>query len=118
MKKELKDIFSYYKKKYNLKTTLKFTKKKDRCYFDSNDNIIRTLNIDKYYEWKEYSHCIYILLHEIKHAIDFHKRHNQLLDEMGKWDDKNFPKGYRGLLFERRANYFAKKELTKWIKII
>jgi len=117
--KRLKKIINYYNYKYNLGIFLEFTNYLEDTFFEIEANKIRILVPlpEQYFLNKE---SIYSLLHEIKHAIDYYRNPNKFLNELEgiKCDWMNRPSNYNSLSFERRANYFAKKEYKKWNKNI
>lgn len=137
MKNKLKQIFDYYKKKYKLKTKLIFDEK-EGCRFSFLSNTIHydlyehsMLNASKLSEeviaclgnMKEFKvtkkqALVWILLHEIRHAIDytcFNKRWNREINNNNIYNIYSFYNinYHNNLPFEKRANKFASKELDK-----
>ena len=132
MEQMLIKVFKYYKKKYNLDTLIDFRNRSVvslTAYYDYDDDIIffdiHQLNI-AFLTYKKfdifndipYQKALIILLHELNHAIEREK----LIAEW-EWFERFIPfhiKLYRysfyadNLPFERRANNFALKELSKW----
>lgn len=119
----LNEIFKHYKKEYNLNTELTFYLSYGSCY----SPLLNKINIDydyliyidkrkktlkrhHYNSFLELS--VIVLLHEIKHAIDYKKdpvHFNKAVNDM-----LIYPKRF-GLL-EKNADKFANIEILKWKK--
>lgn len=136
MKKKLKLIFEYYKSKYKLKTTLNFDTIELNSFFNIDDNIIfynlyiseienlekDSIVITSVWQFENLlknkkEGYIWVLLHEIKHAIDYTYNHKKLIKETEQYftDYKETHEYYNKQLFEKRADRFAIRELYKWI---
>lgn len=126
-------IFEIYKKKYKLNTHLKIMKKYNRGtgYLVENNTIYIDCKQNKScYKSKQYkdrisysnfaSYLIFILLHEIKHAIDYKNNPHKFLNQH-ETDEINMlflDVPYHQLPLEKRADKFAKKEIKKYGKYI
>lgn len=135
MKKELCNIFNYYKKKYDLKTTFDFKCGLSFSCFSIGENKIFYNLYSPQAEFIDESSIfctsigdfegllkdsrevhMWILLHEIKHAIDYTCSHKKLIKELKQISD-SYPENrecYCKQLFEKRADRFAKKEIKNW----
>jgi hypothetical protein len=120
----LRELFEHYKQKYNLNTKLSFYCNYGSCYSVNLDKI----NIDydyiqsvynknntklrhSYKSFIELAGCV--LLHEIKHAIDYKLTPTQFIDEV------NYIEQYPNLNkldypLEQRADEFANIEIEQW----
>jgi len=118
----IKRVFKHYKKAYNLTTKLRFRLKKELlgCVFKSNKNTIYFAfpPLSYYYtEKQKRQESLFAILHEIGHAIDYKYNKEQMEQERKNTNrflyttNSNY---WRNLPFEKRANNFAEKEITKW----
>ena len=95
---KLKEVLEYYKKEYDFYARLVVRHRGKQCYQRGKVIFISLEVIENdaiLLNWDKEKVMIFILLHEIKHAIDY--THN------------------RKQLNEKRAYDFAKKEINKWI---
>ena len=137
MKRKLYNIFIFYKKKYRFKTLLTFKNEKIYSYFNFVDNCVyyNTYSppIESFDEgfdiiWtgvgeikivKKMEGYIFILLHEIGHAVDYYNNNKRFEKEIR---ETNFclyeiNRDYRSSLpYEIRANKFALQEMKRWAK--
>lgn len=122
--KKLQKIFNYYQKKYNLNTKIEFDNEGISCHYKHRIDFIEFgyCKINALYSSYKLKArikgnlkkvIVFSLLHEIKHAID-----KDLLKEEGKkvdWvryiEDREY---HDNLIPEKRADKFAKFELSKW----
>jgi hypothetical protein len=127
-KKYLHSIFKYYKKKYNLKSKLVFTKinstgykSPNTIYINYSENKFHYKLLDYKYRF-QYSNFVefitFVLLHEIGHNIDYIHNPEKFLKQAQLNDDYNLFDNtpYHKLPLEHNADKFAKKEIKKWIK--
>ncbi len=112
----LRQLFNQYKKEYKLKTKLKFDNDFDKAgTYYYNDNII-TLNSLKIKDLITKPPIKWVLLHEIKHAIDFTHYKKRGLKEQNEIDIELYSLDayyHNNLPQEKRANRFANKEFKK-----
>ncbi len=131
-KKRLTYIFNHYKKTFNLKTTLCFKSNGEFSFFRPIDNkifiifpysVVEAIDIGfnitviSIGEFKNLCQTseegyIFILLHEIKHAIDYTHNYIRFQKEAKKYNEINL----NLQPIEKRADKFAIKEIKKWRK--
>jgi hypothetical protein len=130
---KLRSVFNYYKDYYNLPITLSIKHFGNSCYFHDiyhkiNISFSDVFRFSAIFESKErFNHnsfeelAICVLLHELKHAIDFYKDHmtfqkmalyNMMYNSSIKY--REYYK-YSDLPLEHRADIFAIIEKSKWI---
>jgi hypothetical protein len=122
----LNEIFKHYKKDYNLNTELTFYLSYSSCYSPALDRI----NIDYHYisdiyddknNKKRHNYNSFlelasiVLLHEIKHAIDY-KADPIQFDKEVDYLIENPSLTKLDYPLERRADEFANREIEKWKK--
>jgi hypothetical protein len=125
----LNNISQFYINKYKLKTRFSFCSQKLGTGYDIlNDTV--WLNYEenrfhyklqtcqdrfKYKNFKEF--IIFVLLHEIKHVLDYKKNPEQFLRTCNNQTTSlmflDIP--YHQLPLEKRADSFAKKEIKKYV---
>ena len=129
-------IFNYYKNKYSLKTKMRFeqmkTDSRATSYFTFPKNTITlvpfitsdkidalTLTVlvegtDLHFNIKTAN--IFVLLHEIKHAIDYTKNKKSFVKKVHEINSVLDVYKKTTMPLEKMANKFATKELKKWVK--
>ncbi len=116
---KLKEVLEYYKEKYELNTRLVVRLKGNKCYHSGNVILIslEVVKVDAIkMKWNEETLTVFILLHEIKHSIDYKYNRKQLIKD-NIYSKKN-KLLHNKRPHEKRANDFAKQEINKWIKQI
>ena len=125
---KLNKIYRYYQRKFKLKTELVFSDSSEGCYFMSFPNHIafNVSYIIKYLKKIKIKtglssindNLIFILLHEIGHAVDskYHwRRWNKECSMLNEQKYHNNESYYLSRPFEIRANKFATREVKRWI---
>lgn len=116
LRTKLKEVLKYYKKEYNFYSRLVVRNKGKQCY-KCGKVIFISMQVVKDHakkmNWKEEKIVIFILLHEIKHAIDYKYNRKQFIADKSYSRRNKMPHNERPQ--EKRANDFAKKEINKWI---
>lgn len=113
---KLKEVLEYYKKEYNFYSRLVVRMKGKKCYQCGKVIFISMEVVKKHsklMKWNEDKLIVFILLHEIKHAIEHTHNRKQLIKD-NRYSRKNkIPHNQRP--HEKRANDFAWQEIDKWM---
>jgi hypothetical protein len=127
IKDKLEAIFAYYNLKYKLNCRLGIYSWCSTCYDITANKIYISLTVDKsstyfkrigYLKNKYSNALVLILLHEIKHAIEAKKGLLQSETRLKDFDYhlyKAIANYHDNAPFEKRADYFAVKEIYNFI---
>lgn len=125
---QLYNIVDYYKGKYSIEFAFFLETGEDCCYNFSFNYISFSISeviesesetMERAKSLKNEVIIIFPLLHELYHAIDYHKNKKRFLEEFHKMDKIEYrlnKKYHNSVGFEARADEFARKELLRWIK--
>ncbi len=116
LRTKLTKVLEYYKKEYDFYARLVVRNKGRKCYQSGNVIYIGLSRVRKdvmRMKWGEEKLIVFILLHEIKHAIDHKADRKGLSKEQREGVKNKIPHNKRP--HEKRANEFAKREIEKWI---